>query len=117
MDFLKAQTAKIKEQLAGLTQSQRMLAGTLVVIMVMTLLWWSRYAGTSEMEDLFPQDYTGEELARVTLALDGRGIAHKMNGNRVQVPTDRRIEALAALTYEQIGTRDTSSGWDEVIQK
>ena len=56
MDFVKAQFDKIKEQLAGLNASQRMLAASLAVIMVMTLLWWSRYAGTSEMEDLLPQD-------------------------------------------------------------
>src|SRR5205823_13047311 len=70
MDFLRAQAAKIREQLAGLSPSQRMLAGTLVVIMVMTLLWWSRYAGSSEMEELLPQDFSAEDIARITAMID-----------------------------------------------
>jgi flagellar biosynthesis/type III secretory pathway M-ring protein FliF/YscJ len=117
MDFLKAQAAKIREQLAGLSPSQRMLAGTLVVIMVMTLLWWSRYAGSSEMEELLPQDFSAEDIARITAMIDSRGIPRKLNGNRIQVAADRRLEVLGMLTYEQIGPRDTSSGWDEVVQK
>jgi flagellar biosynthesis/type III secretory pathway M-ring protein FliF/YscJ len=117
MDFVKAQFDKIKEQLAGLNSSQRMLAGSLAVIMVMTLLWWSRYAGTAEMEDLLGQDFSAEELSRVTALLDAKGIQRKVNGPRVQVPADRRFEALALLTYEQIGPSDTSAGFDDIIAK
>ena len=117
MDFVKVQFEKIREQLAGLNSSQRMLAGSLAVIMVMTLLWWSRYAGTAEMEDLLGQDFTGEELANVTLLLDQRGIPRKVNGARVQVPADRRTEALALMTYQQIGPTDTSAGFDDIIAK
>jgi flagellar biosynthesis/type III secretory pathway M-ring protein FliF/YscJ len=117
MDFVKVQFEKIKEQLGGLNSSQRMLAGSLAVIMVMTLLWWSRYAGTAEMEDLLGQDFTGEDLSKVTLLLDSKGIPRKVNGARVQVPADRRMEALALLTYEQIGPSDTSAGFDDIIAK
>src|SRR3954452_19480122 len=98
MDFLKAQGQKIKEQLAGLTPSQRMLAGSLVVIMVMTLLWWSRYAGRSEMEDVLGQDFSPEDISRVTARIAGRGIPYRVVGNRVQVATDRRFEILALLS-------------------
>jgi flagellar biosynthesis/type III secretory pathway M-ring protein FliF/YscJ len=117
MDFVKVQFEKIREQLAGLNASQRMLAGSLAVIMVMTLLWWSRYAGTSEMEDLLGQDFSQEDLGKVTALLDGRGIPRKINGARVQVPADRRTEALALLTYEGAGPADTSAGFDDIIAK
>jgi flagellar biosynthesis/type III secretory pathway M-ring protein FliF/YscJ len=117
MDFLKAQAQKIKEQLAGLTPSQRMLAGSLVVIMVMTLLWWSRYAGSSEMEDVLGQDFSPEDVSRVTAQIAGRGIPYRVVGNRVQVATDRRFEVLALLTYERIGPQDTSSGFDDIVAK
>ncbi|HEY7118090.1 MAG TPA: flagellar M-ring protein FliF C-terminal domain-containing protein [Tepidisphaeraceae bacterium] len=117
MDFLRAQLQKIREQLAGLNASQRMLAGALVVIMVMTLLWWSRYAGTSEMDDLLGMDFSAEDIVHVTNLLDTKGIQHKVIGARVQVPADRRFEALALLTYEQIGPRDTSAGFDDIITK
>src|SRR3954469_2889492 len=110
MDFVKAQFDKIKEQLAGLNSSQRMLAGSLAVIMVMTLLWWSRYAGTAEMEDVLPQDFSPEEMTVATNLLDTKGIPRKTVGARIQVPADRRIEALAQLTFENIGPRNTSVG-------
>lgn len=117
MDFVKAQFDKIKEQLAGLNASQRMLAASLAVIMVMTLLWWSRYAGTSEMEDLLPQDLSAEELRQVTDLLDAKGITRKVVGARVQVPVDRRMEALAQVTYAGAGPSDTSAGFDDIIAK
>src|SRR5947207_15564060 len=108
MDFIKAQIAKISQQLSGLTPSQRMLAGSLVVIMVMSLLWWSRYAGTSEMEDLLGQDFSADDINRVTLQIASRGIQYKVVGQRVQVPTDRKFEVLAILTYEQLLPNDTA---------
>lgn len=117
MDFLKNQAAKIREQLAGLTPSQRMLAGSLAVIMVMTLMWWSRYASTGEMEDLYLQDLTAEDIARVSTALDSHNIPKKVAGNRIQVAADRKMEALSMLAYEQAAPRDTSGGFDEIIQK
>lgn len=117
MDFLKAQAQKIREQLAGLTPSQRMLAGALVVIMMMTLLWWSRYAGTSEMEDVLGQDFAAEQVAGVTGRIASRGIPYKVVGNRVQVAADRKLEVLALLTYEQLLPRDTTSGFDDIVTK
>ncbi len=117
MDFLKNQAAKIREQLAGLTASQRMLAGSLAVIMVMTLMWWTRYAGTSEMEDLYSQDLTAEEMASVSTSLDTHAIAKKVVGNRIQVASERKMEALSMVQFDQAGPRDTSGGFDEIITK
>jgi len=117
MDFLKNQAAKIREQLAGLTQSQRMLAGSLAVIMVMTLLYWSHFAGTSEMEDLYAQDLTPEDMTRITGVLDSRQIPKKVVGSRIQIGVDRKLEALGILSFEQAAPRDTSSGFDEIYTK
>jgi flagellar biosynthesis/type III secretory pathway M-ring protein FliF/YscJ len=117
MDFLKNQAAKIREQLAGLTPSQRMLAGSLAVIMVMTLMWWSHYAASSEMEELYAQDLTAEDIAKVSTALDSHNIPKKVVGSRIQVGADRKMEALSMLAYEQAAPHDTSGGFDEIIQK
>ena len=117
MDFLKNQAAKIREQLAGLTGSQRMLAGSLAVIMVMTLMWWSRFAGTSELEELLPQDFSAEDINRIATLLESRGMSPKIVGNRIQIPADRRREAMGILTFEQLAPHDMSSGFDEIITK
>src|SRR3954464_7011451 len=117
MDFLRNQLIKLREQLAGLTPSQRMLAGSLAVIMVMSLLWWSRYAGTAEMEDVIGQDFSAEDITRVTVQIASHNIPYRVVGNRVQVATDRKFEVLAILTYEQLMPHDTASGFDEIIAK
>ena len=117
MDFLKAQAQRIKEQLAGLTPSQRMLAGSLVVIMLMTLIYWSRYAATAEMQDVLGQDLSPEELANVVRLIEEKGIEHKTVGNRIQVPADHRLEVLGMLTFAGAGPRDTSAGFDDIIAK
>jgi flagellar biosynthesis/type III secretory pathway M-ring protein FliF/YscJ len=116
MDFLKAQAQRIGEQLAGLTPSQKMLAGSLVVIMLMTLLGWSRFASTAEMVDVLPQDFSLEEISAVSTQLTAKGIPNHVNGARIQVPAERRTEALAHLTFERLLPRDTSMGFDEVIK-
>ena len=117
MDFLKGQGQKIREQLSGLSPSQRMLAGSLVVIMLMTLVWWSRYAGSSEMVAVLEQDFSDENLSRVTLHLKREGIPYKLVGKRVHVSAERQFEAIAVLGLEQLLPQDTSSGWEQIIEK
>ena len=117
MDFVKVQAQKIKEQLAGLTPSQRMLAGSLVVIMVMTMVWWSRYAASSEMVDLLAQDLSPDEINRIVDKVTARGIESKVVGSRVQVPAERQREVLALITFEQVAPADMSTGFDEVVQR
>ena len=65
MDFVKNQIQRIQQQLAGLTASQRMLTAALVVIMVMTLLYWGRTAGTAEMTPLLEQSFTQNDLGAI----------------------------------------------------
>lgn len=117
MDLLKKQWTKIREQLADLSASQKMLAGALVVIMLMTLLWWSRYAGTSETEALLEQDFQQDDIARVTSLMASRSIPYKVVGNRIHVAAERKFEVLALLGYEQLLPRDTATGFDDIIQK
>jgi len=53
---------RIQQQLAGLNSSQKMLTGTLVAIMLMTLLWWGHYAGTAEMEPVLGNQTFSEDF-------------------------------------------------------
>src|SRR5919112_1120335 len=98
MDFLKGQLDKIQQQLGGLNASQKMLTGSLIAIMVMTLLWWGRYAGTSELESLLPQTaLTTDDITRINTELKRIGITAKVDGSAVLVPADKRLDALASL--------------------
>ncbi|MDB5355860.1 MAG: Flagellar biosynthesis/type secretory pathway lipoprotein-like protein [Phycisphaerales bacterium] len=116
MDLFKAQIDRIQKQLAGLTPSQRMLTAALVAIMVMTLVWWGRYAGEPEMEALLPQAISADELSRVLIELDAKGIKHTMSGDRLLVPSDRKLEALAGLMYSHALPRSAKEGFDEVLK-
>ncbi|HZL36908.1 MAG TPA: hypothetical protein VFC78_16425 [Tepidisphaeraceae bacterium] len=116
MDPFKTQLERMQAQLAALTPSQKMLTGALVAIMVMTLVWWGRYAGEPEMESLLPQAISAEELAGVTMALDAKGIKHVMEGDKLLVPADRKIEALAGLIYAHALPRNAVSGFDQVLK-
>src|ERR1700751_4598972 len=102
MDLLKAQLDRIQQQLSGLTPSQKMLTGALVAIMVMTLVWWGRYAGEPEMEPVFNSAVSPDDLERITTELTAKGIKYAVSGDKVLVPADRRVEAFAALSYSRM---------------
>src|SRR5688572_4945793 len=117
MDFLKGQLDKIQQQLGGLNASQKMLTGSLVAIMVMTLLWWGRYAGTAEMEPVLPQAFSPEDVARVHGHLKGVGIPARIEGDKVLVPADRRDEALASMALHETLPENSASGFDEISKQ
>ena len=70
METLRAQLLKIQQQLSGLTVSQKMLTASLVAIMVMTIVWWARYAGTAEMEPVLDQSLSASDMGQIKAALD-----------------------------------------------
>jgi flagellar M-ring protein FliF len=117
MEFLKSQLGRIQEQLGGLTASQRMLAGSLVVIMVMTLFWWSTYAGRAEMEAVVDQATSRDDLAMMIASLDAQGIPNKVVGDRLHVPADRKIQAWGVLSLGQLLPRDTQNALDAMLQR
>lgn len=117
MDYLKSQFDRIQRQLTGLSASHKMLSGALVVIMVMTLMMWGRYAGESEMVPLLDQSFAHDDLSRIVVELESRNIRYGMEGSRVLVPADRQIEALAHLSYQQLLPRNIAPGFDDVIKQ
>src|SRR5947209_16235247 len=106
MDFLKSQFDRIQQQVSALTPSQKMLTGTLVTIMVMTLLWWGRYAGTAEMEPVLDQSLSQDEAGRIATELARQHIEYKNSGDRILVPSDRKLDALAVLSYNSALPKD-----------
>ncbi|HZK80422.1 MAG TPA: hypothetical protein VFC46_05125, partial [Humisphaera sp.] len=116
MDLFKLQFDRIVQQLSALTPSQKMLTAAMVAIMVMTLVWWGRYAGEPEMEPLLPQAISADELPRVEMELDAKGIRHAMSGDKLLVPADRKVEAVAGLMYSHALPRNARDGFEEVLK-
>ena len=117
MDAFKAQLDRVREQLAGLTASQRMLVGTLVVVMALTLMYWGKYAGTADMVPALDQTLTDDEIGPINRQLDMSGVPHSVVNGRVMIPADRKSEVLANLMYAQALPNDTHSAFEEMSSK
>lgn len=117
METLKQQLQRIQEQLGGLSASQKMLTVSLVAIMVMTLLFWGRYAGNAEMVPLLDQPTSGDDAAQLSQAVRAAGINVRIVGDRVMVPAERQGDALAAAGWARALPSNSKSGFDEMIQK
>src|SRR5215471_2879794 len=102
MDAFKARLLLIQQRLAGLSASQKMLTVSLVAIMIITILWLAKYAGTAEMEPVLDQSLSAADIGQIRNALISHGVEAKVVGDRVMVPTDRRLEAVAMLTYDDV---------------
>ncbi|MGN6505530.1 MAG: flagellar M-ring protein FliF C-terminal domain-containing protein, partial [Tepidisphaeraceae bacterium] len=115
MDAIKQQLLRIQQQLNGLSASQKMLTASLVVIMIMTMFYWSHYAGSSEMAMLLDQSMSADEISQIKNSLSAKNIKYEVNGDRIMVPSDKKFEILADLGYDQLLPHDTKSGFDDVI--
>ncbi|MDQ3441551.1 MAG: hypothetical protein M3478_14505, partial [Planctomycetota bacterium] len=91
--------------------------GSLVAIMVMTLLWWGRYAGTAEMEPVLSQAFSAEDIGRAQMHLKSNGIPAKIEGDRILVSAGQREEAVAALAFAGLMPLDSASAVDEMTKK
>ena len=116
MDF-RQQLNRISEQLGGLSASQRMLTVCLVAIMLITLVWWGRYAATPEMVPVLDRAISGDEMSKVKGVLAGAGITPRVVNDRILVPAERHLEALAALGYAKALPHDSVDAWDEIVKQ
>src|SRR4051812_40094503 len=117
MDVLKKQLERIQQQLNGLSASQKMLTASLVAIMVITFLWWGRYAGNPEMEPVINRSLTSEDMINMKRVLQAQGVPVTVSGDQILVPADKKDLAIAALAYESALPRDSSGSFEEVIGK
>src|SRR5580700_5276673 len=117
MDLLKAQLARLSQQFAALSASQRMLAVALVAIMGMTLFWWTHYAGEAEMVPLLNQSFSQTDMSQITARLAAKDINYTVSGDRIMVPADRNIEILADLGFAHLLPMKTDEGFDDIVAK
>lgn len=116
MEMIKAQLLRIQQQLAGLTATQKMLTASLVAIMLITLVWWSKSAGTSDFEPVVSSTMNADEASKVLGTLRGNGISEAIITNgQVMVPSDRKAEAVAMLAYNDVMPSQANPA-DEILK-
>lgn len=97
----------IRLQLRGLTLNAKMLIGSLMVILVMSLFLVSLYAGRRSMAPLnLPSDLGPEIKAQAVNFLKTREIPYQERGGDIFVPSDQRTIVLAQLVDYQLLTAD-----------
>lgn len=118
MDVIKQQLLRIQQQLGALTITQRMLTASLVAIMVMTVLYWGRYASTQDTIAVLEQSFTPEQSARIVAELDRQGIRATVgNDGRVMVAADKRMAAFAAVAYNRMLPSNSSAAVDKIVSQ
>ncbi len=115
MDRLKQQFEQLRQQLGGLTASQKMLTGALVAIMIVTVVWWARFAAGDDKVALLDQAMTADQLGGIESLLSDRDIPFQVQGDRLMVSSSQRQEALAMLTYERMMPADTTNHFEKAI--
>ncbi len=116
MDLFKAQFDRIARQLGGLTPSQKMLTATLVAIMIMTLVWWGRYAAEPEYESLLSGTGTPEEMVKAHDILKEHGISSTLSGDNLSVPADQKLQAYSVLAYSKALPHGSKDVFDDILK-
>jgi flagellar biosynthesis/type III secretory pathway M-ring protein FliF/YscJ len=117
MEVIRQQFARMQAQFAALSASQRMLATSLVAIMVMTLVWWAKFAGSAEMEPVSSLPMSGEELVAIQSQLTAANIPTVVSGASILVPVERKVQAIAILASEKMLPHDGKGGFQDIISK
>ncbi|MGB4258947.1 MAG: flagellar M-ring protein FliF C-terminal domain-containing protein [Phycisphaerae bacterium] len=115
MEFLRKLVLQTQEHLKGLTPSQRLAIGSCGALIVVSLLWLVQWGSQAELVPLLDQPITAAELAPIEQRLSALGIEHKVVGEVVMVPAEKRARLLAQLTESQALPKDISIGLDKLI--
>ena len=117
MDFnIKKMLGDIRTHLAGLTVSQKMLIGTLVIGITVGLIWLVSWAGEPERVPLLDQPMSAEEVARTSGSLSGMGVDYKVEGDRILVPKARQSELLGRLSGESALPSNIEHGFKKYLE-
>jgi flagellar biosynthesis/type III secretory pathway M-ring protein FliF/YscJ len=117
MEFIKAQLDRIQQQLAGLNATQKMLTVALVAIMIITVLWWGKYASEAEMAPLLKQTLSDAEIGRMQDSLEAKGIHAEISGGTLLVHPDQRLAAMSALTFAKALPHISDDGFKDLVSQ
>ncbi|RMH11098.1 MAG: hypothetical protein D6695_09935 [Planctomycetota bacterium] len=94
MERLRVVLAQIRTYLGQLTPSQKMLIGSLSVIVVMTLFLVMQYSARPDMVELISED----PQAQVAASLRAAGFNVETRDGKVMIPPSQRTAAIAQLS-------------------
>ena len=110
METIQRYLKQISSQLAGLTMSQKLLIGTLTVIMVGIVFGVTTYSAKPEMVDLLPGSWAPEDMAVVKSHIEGR-YHYEIVGDQIQVPAEQADLIRGELAAAQALPKDTTQAF------
>ena len=116
MERLRQTLTFTAEQLQRLTVSQRLLIGSLVVIMLMTLFVVQQYTSEAPLAPLV-KNATAEELGEVEAFLMNANVRYEVRGGEVLVEAERRRGLQAQLASQGKMPSDNTLYFNELIDK
>jgi flagellar biosynthesis/type III secretory pathway M-ring protein FliF/YscJ len=117
MDAFKAQFERIRQQLAALSATQKMLVAALIAVMVLTVLYLGRYASNAEMVPVLDQTLDESDIGPITQQLKLSGVNYTVSTGKVLVPADRQSEILADLMFARVLPADTHSAFETMSKQ
>jgi flagellar biosynthesis/type III secretory pathway M-ring protein FliF/YscJ len=116
MNLVRTQFDRIQAQILELTPSQKMLTASLLTIMVMTLFYWVHYAASPEYQPVLDQSLSTEDSGRILSFLQSHNYDAHISGDRVLVPADKQMQAVAELSQAQMMPQNTADGFDTILK-
>ncbi len=117
MDMLRQAIETIRKQLGALTASQKLLMGSLAVIVVMTLAFVSLYAGRASWAEPL-KGYPAADQQRASIFLTSANIPNTLTPDgRLTVPADREAQARALLAENGKLPSDKTILFDNLLEK
>lgn len=119
MEFLSAQTRQISEQLRGMSVSQRIAIGLLVIVVVGGMWGMIKWGTEPDWTPLLDQSLSAEEIARVQSELRVAGVASRVAGDRVQIQGDDEFRQRAQAILSERGAlpADTSLAYASLVKQ
>ncbi len=116
--------AWVTRYLAGLSAGQKLTAGTLIVVMIATAVWFtnggngaSRAPKAGGWEVLLDQPFTEANVNSIVDRLRTSSIPCELRNGKIYVPAERKLDALSDLYYSAVLTGPAEGGFDTLVKQ
>ena len=115
MDVLKRLITQVQAQVADLSVSQKLLIGTLLLVIPMTLWVVVTYSGSSAMLPVLDQPMDEATRTRIVGYLQSNRIRFEQSGSQILIPAEKRPAVIAQLALSNLLPSDTSEGFKKFL--
>lgn len=116
MDSLKRTLSTIQKQLGQLNATHKLLIGSVLIVLLMTLFIVSQYTGKAVTVELLA-NLTAQQQPPMLAKLAEAGIKADAVGNKIVVPVEAKDRALSILGEAQLLPNDKAIMFENILSK